>query len=782
MTTAQQGNVAPKPLHDAQLPAPEAERAARTAFWRLIKPPRRETILLGFGFAGAVTLTAIATLLAISGDDKVGGPAGPVLFWLLGASLLIGLALLSVLGWRIRQIARAGAAAEPGAGARLHLRFVALFSAAAVAPAIIVALFLGVALSRAIESGLNDRVQSLVEDAASVGREYVQSLQDSFQGEVEAMANDLNNAEARKGLTAAPDRYQLYLENQARQRLFSAVYVIDSKGLVLSKAEAPGALAFVPIDREILAEADGRQIPILIDQADEVLRAVHRLMGYEDAFLVAVRGVAPGTLATLSTFDEAVTDYRAIKARSAALRALFALAYLATALLVLLAAVWLALKNATRVAEPIGRLADAARRVADGDLGARVPVGQSRDEVDGLSRAFNRMTMQLESQRVALVSAREDAEDRSGFIQAVLSGVSAGVIGLDSAGRITACNGPAARLLGVALDGLSGRRLIDIAPEFVALLEDGAVQAQRAPTRIDLARDGATRYLSVRVSGEGAESGLVLTFDDMTKLIAAQRQEAWKDVARRIAHEIRNPLTPIQLSAERLRRKYSDQIHTDLETFHRCTDTILRQVGDIGRMVDEFSAFARMPAPRLDQVDLVEIARETVFAQRLAHSDIGFELEGGGDPIFLWCDGRLIGQALTNLLKNAAEAIQARRASDGEPKEGRVTLTLSPHPDIVVCEIIDNGMGFPKLDRDRLIEPYVTTRARGSGLGLAIVNRVIEDHGGTLTLSDAPHAGPGAMVRFFLPLRLGEASNGQIPTNDQTAIGAVTFQPGKENS
>jgi two-component system nitrogen regulation sensor histidine kinase NtrY len=781
MTTTQQGIVAPKPLHDAQLHAPEAERAARTAFWRLIQPPRRETILLAFGFAGAVTLTAIATLLAISGDDKVGGPAGPVLFWLLGASLAIGVALLSVLGWRIRQIARAGAAAEPGAGARLHLRFVALFSAAAVAPAIIVALFLGVALSRAIESGLNERVQSLVEDAASVGRAYVQSLQDTFQGEVEAMGRDLNNAEARKGLTAAPERYQLYLENQARQRLFSAVYVINSTGKVLSKAEAPNAVPFAPIDRDILTEANGQRIPILIDQADEVLRAVHRLMGYDDAFLVAIRGVEPGTLATLSTFDEAVGDYRAIKARSEALRALFALAYLATALLVLLAAVWLALKNATRVAEPIGRLADAARRVADGDLGARVLVGQSRDEIDGLSRAFNRMTMQLESQRADLVSAREDAEDRSRFIQAVLSGVSAGVIGLDPAGRITACNGPAARLLGVGIEMLGGRRLVDVAPEFLGLLEDGAAQAQRAPARIDLAREGATRHLSVRVSGDGAESGLVLTFDDMTKLIAAQRQEAWKDVARRIAHEIRNPLTPIQLSAERLRRKYSEQIHTDLETFHRCTDTILRQVGDIGRMVDEFSAFARMPAPRLDQVDVVEIAREAVFAQRLAHSDISFELEGAAAPIVLWCDGRLIGQALTNLLKNAAEAIQARRASDGEPKDGRVTLMLTRDHDTVVCEIIDNGMGFPKLDRDRLIEPYVTTRARGSGLGLAIVNRVIEDHGGALSLNDAPHGGAGAMVRFHLPLKLGESASSAISAQEQKMAGAETFQTGKEH-
>jgi two-component system nitrogen regulation sensor histidine kinase NtrY len=258
-------------------------------------------------------------------------------------------------------------------------------------------------------------------------------------------------------------------------------------------------------------------------------------------------------------------------------------------------------------------------------------------------------------------------------------------------------------------------------------------------------------HLSVRVSGGPHATGLVLTFDDMTKLVAAQRQEAWKDVARRIAHEIKNPLTPIQLSAERLQRRFGGEIRSDVETFQRCTDTILRQVADIGRMVDAFSGFARMPAPRFEAVDIALIAREALYDQRLSFADVQFEIEGAEAPIAVICDGRLIAQAFTNVLKNAAEAIQSRRSREGEPKEGRILMRVSQDDANAIVDVIDNGVGFPSADRDRLVEPYVTTRAKGQGLGLAIVRRVVEDHGGALELSDAPAPGPGASVRIILP-------------------------------
>jgi two-component system nitrogen regulation sensor histidine kinase NtrY len=302
---------------------------------------------------------------------------------------------------------------------------------------------------------------------------------------------------------------------------------------------------------------------------------------------------------------------------------------------------------------------------------------------------------------------------------------------------------------------LVGHRLINIAPEFAELLNQPTPAAETPPQRVDITHDGGAFNLSVRMSPD-AEGGLVLTFDDMTKLIAAQRQEAWKDVARRIAHEIKNPLTPIQLSAERLRRKYSEEITSDPDTFQKCTDTILRQVADIGRMVDEFSSFARMPTPIMAFADMSDVARSTVFGQRLAFPDVRIDVQGVEAPIGLVVDERLISQALLNLIKNAAESVQARRARDGEPKDGFVVLRLRDLDFGVQFEVIDNGVGFPEKDRERLLEPYVTTRSKGTGLGLAIVARIVEDHGGLIELDDAPAPGPGAVVRFVLPKRATE--------------------------
>lgn len=698
------------------------------------------------GFLVATGLTFAATTFAVSGAGPV-GPASPAMFAMLGGSLLISAALAALLVLRIVRIA--GARSTPETGARLHLRFVSLFSAAAVAPAVLVALFLGATMSRGVEAWFSDRVETVVENGATVGRNYIEAAQENLRGEVLAMATDLNRAEP--GLRTQSSAYAAYLAAQTRQRFFASAHVIDGTGAILAAAQAEGALSYSPPSQADLGEASSGVLTMRLFENDGLIRALYRLDAYGDAYLYVARFVEPEILTSLRSFERAVLSYREAEDSRARLQILFALAYLATAVLVLLGAVWLGLSNATRVAEPIGRLAEAARRVAAGDLSARVALGRERDEVDALSRAFNRMTAQLESQRSDLVNARQDAEDRSRFTQTVLSNVSAGVVGLDPAGRVTAANTSAAALLGVRAGDLEGRRLADVVPEFadIAAQETGVA----GPRRIDLSRNGDTVHLSVRVSGGGAGAGIVLTFDDMTKLIAAQRQEAWKDVARRIAHEIKNPLTPIQLSAERLQRKYGAEIQSDPETFQRCTSTILRQVADIGRMVDEFSGFARMPTPRFEPADLAEIARDAVFAQRLAFADVRFEIEGADMPAPVNCDGRLIGQALVNVLKNAGEAIQGRRQREGEPKEGRVILQLARHNDGFVVSIYDNGPGFPPQDRDRLVEPYVTTRAKGTGLGLAIVQRIIEDHGGALTLGDAPPPGPGALVQIILPAR-----------------------------
>lgn len=703
------------------------------------------TFLVGLGLAAA--LTAVATITLLMGDG-LAQDRNSLIGALLVASLLISTGLAGILVHRILRVARAWRAAATGA--RLHLRFVTLFSLAALAPALIVAAFLGFTFTQGVERWFSARVENTIENAAAVGRAYVDLASGGLAGEVQAMAEDLNNA--RAGLTSDPARYATFLQLQGERRELSSVYVIDGSGSVLAGGSlVDDAVPYRAPSVEAFSTANLGQVSVRFDQENDRLRALYRLSAYNNAYVLVSKNIEPGLVAQLRQFDESVNEYRSARLQQNSLRGLFGMAYLSTAVLLLLGAGWVGLSSASRVAEPIGRLVGAARRVASGDLKARVAVGEERDEVDALASAFNKMTAQLEAQRRDLVTAQEDAENRRSFIEAVLAGVSAGVMGLDQNGRVSAANRSAIQLLGLEGADIIGRRLIDVAPEFTELLNQPP-HAADAAQRVDLMREGGSVNLSVRMSPE-ADGGLVLTFDDMTKLISAQRQEAWKDVARRIAHEIKNPLTPIQLSAERLRKKYTGEITSDPDTFAKCTDTILRQVADIGRMVDEFSSFARMPTPRMAFADISDVARSTVFAQRLVFPDVRIDVEGADQPIALVSDERLIGQALLNLIKNASESVQARRERDGEPKDGFVTLKLRDLEFGVEFEVIDNGLGFPEKDRHRLIEPYVTTRTKGAGLGLAIVARIIEDHGGLIELDDAPGGGPGAVVRFVLPKR-----------------------------
>ncbi|WP_395648288.1 ATP-binding protein [Terricaulis sp.] len=724
------------------------------------RPRSRSALFFAIGFGAAALLTAVAVLLMLSGEGLAGDST--LIFTMLGVSAVISLGLGGILVHRLRRVAQAWASAATGA--RLHTRFVALFSIAALAPAVIVALFFGFIFSQGVERWFGERVETTIENGRAVGAAYVRLASGGLGDEMQTMGEDLNVA--RQGLTDDPELYRAFLAAQAQRRSITSAYVVTRAGSVLSRAEpTSGDPGFArPAERDLLG-ADEGDVSISFDDANDRVVGVYRLRAYPDAYLVATRSIEPGLVSQLRAFRRSVADYRSAQTRRGSVNFLFGFAYVDTALLVLLGAIWVGLASATRVAEPIGRLAEAARQVAAGDLKVRVPVGAERDEVDALAGAFNTMTAQLEAQRRALLEVQEDTESRRRFIETVLGGVSAGVMGLDSNARITAANASAVHLLGHDNEDLIGRRLVDIAPEFSELLNQARPTAETAPQRIDLVRENFSANLSVRMTPD-ADGGLVLTFDDMTKLIAAQRQEAWKDVARRIAHEIKNPLTPIQLSADRLKRKFSPEITSDPETFAKCTDTILRQVADIGRMVDEFSSFARMPAPQMKFTDMAEVARNVVFSQHISFADVRVEGEGIAEPIGLVCDGRLIGQALLNLIKNAAESVQARRARDGEPKDGFVILRLRDLEYGVQFEVIDNGLGFPAQNRERLIEPYVTTRTKGHGLGLAIVARVVEDHGGLIELDDAPGAGPGAVVRFVLPKRGEEpaepaAANGE---------------------
>ncbi len=713
------------------------------------QPQSRSALIFIIGLFVAVGLTSLATIMLLLGEG-IAGQARSAIGTLLVGSLVISAGLAGILTHRLIRVGRAWRAAATGA--RLHVRFVTLFSLAALAPALIVAAFLGFTFSQGVERWFSQRVESTIENAADVGRAYVNLASGGLGAEVQAMSEDLNLAQ--RGLTEEYERYVSFLGAQAERRELSSAFVVDSLGRVLARYERDDTPNddYAPPSREAFVTADEGEVNVLFDQANDRLVALYRLSAYDNAYLFVSRAIEPGLVSQLRDFDQSVVDYRAAQQQQASLRGLFTMAYVSTAVIVLLAAGWVGLTSASRVAEPIARLVGASRRVASGDLKARVSIGEERDELDALGAAFNRMTAQLETQRSDLVAAQEEAENRSTFIEAVLGGVSAGVLGLDSNGRITAANASAAFLIGAVDHQLVGRRLIDVAPEFADLLNQPPPAGETPAQRVDIVRESGSANLSVRMTPDG-DGGLVLTFDDMTKLIAAQRQEAWKDVARRIAHEIKNPLTPIQLSAERLRKKYAEEIKSDPETFGKCTDTILRQVADIGRMVDEFSSFARMPAPRMAFADMSEIARQVVFGQKLAYADTRVEVEGVDTPIGLVCDERLISQSLLNLVKNAAESVEARRARDGEPKEGLVTLRLRDLDFGVQFEVIDNGVGFPEKDRLRLIEPYFTTRSKGTGLGLAIVARVVEDHGGLIELDDAPGHGPGAVVRFVLPKR-----------------------------
>ncbi len=696
--------------------------------------------LFGYVVAFLLTLTSIYLSTRAPGSGPI-GPASRTVLALVMANLVLILALASAVGWSVIRLI--GEQARD-AGARLHLRFVFMFATAAVLPAIVVALFFGALVTRGVENWFSSRVRTVVENSAAVARSYVDEQKNTLAGDLQAMANDLNNAAPL--FRASPVGYGRLLEGQAAARSLAAAYVIDREGRILASAEANNAPAYLaPPPRTLLSINGGDVVEKTFEQAD-LMRGLYRLKAYDDAYLYVVRRFEPGILSNLLSAYGALTAYRDAEVNRRQIQAVFQLTYVETALLVLVGAVWLGMAAANAISAPVARLVAAANRVAEGDLTARVRADLDPAEIAVLSRAFNKMTSDLQAQQAALLAASVEAESRREFIETVLAGVSAGVLGLDGAGHISAANGPAHVLLGLDENSI-GLALADLAPELDAVAAGVGRTGGEAEKEVDVVRAGETLRLRVRASAT-AEGGLVLTFDDITRLMNAQRSAAWRDVARRIAHEIKNPLTPIQLSAERLRRKYRKEIQSDPEIFDRCTETIIRQVGDIGRMVDEFSAFARMPAPKFEATSANELLRQAVFAQRVADPDTEIDLEEPQGDVLLMCDGRMVGQALTNLLKNAGEAIAARQLAAPEPP-GRMIARLTVDSRGLAFEIEDNGVGLPTANREQLTEPYVTTREKGTGLGLAIVKRILEEHGGELLLLDAASlTGAKTVLRF----------------------------------
>ena len=669
--------------------------------------------------------------------------------------LNLDLVLLLLLGAIVaRRLVRLWLERQRGlAGSKLHGRLVALFAVVAVTPAIIVSLFSVVFLGSGLETWFSDRIRTALQNSLNVAEAYLEEHKENIRADALAMAADLN----REGplLTSDPYRLQQLVNAQAAVRSLTEAVVFDGTGQVMARTGLSFTMETDELAPDVLARAGTGEVVTLTSGAEDRVRALVRLDGFGEAYLYVGRFVDAEVLGYMQRTQAMVQEYQRMEGGRRGIQITSALLFGIVALLLLLASVWVGLNLADRLVAPISQLILAANRVRAGDLLARVPEGTGPDdEVKDLSRAFNRMTSQLASQRRELVEANRQLDERRRFTEAVLAGVTAGVLGVDAEGFIALPNRSALDFLSAAGNEVAGAPLRTVLPEVAPLLARAQANPHHAvEQQIAISRGGIERTLLVRVAAQsdaGEDAGYVLTFDDITVLLSAQRQAAWSEVARRIAHEIKNPLTPIRLSAERLNRRYLVQIEEGRESFSGAITTIIRQVDQIGHLISEFSNFARMPSPVMKDEDLNEIVRHALFLQQSAWPAVRFERDLPDPPQRLACDADKVGQALTNLLQNAVQALtEAAPAGDGEMATLAVTARVRAEAESVVIEIEDNGPGFPLPERHRLLEPYVTTRAKGTGLGLAIVHKIMEEHGGRVELASGTSG--GALARLVFP-------------------------------
>ncbi len=714
-----------------------------------------------------------------------GSPFGPTKPGQVVAMVLANaLVLLLLLGSVIGRVVRVWAERRRGsAGSRLHVRLVLLFSVTAVTPALLVAIFAAVFFNLGIQSWFSDRVRSTLEASLVASRAYLDEHRNNIRADALAMAADLN----RNGNLLVDNQYafaRILATHTALRGLTESIVFDPVSGQVVAHAGLTTTTVLEPPPAWAMEQARGGDVAVLPGESEEGrVRALVALDIQSGLMLLIGRPVDPSIIEHMRHTELAFQEYDQLDRNRSGLQITFALIFAIAALLVLLAAVSIGLVIANQIARPLSRLIVAADRVRGGDLTVRVTEGDANDEVGTLSRAFNRMTNQLAAQRSELMEAYRQIDERRRFTETVLSGVSAGVVGLDAEGRINLPNRSASELLGRDLNEDLGARLSEVVPEFGTLLDQAMAAPERSRTaEIRIGPPDSRRTLMAQIGAEtqnGQVSGYVLTFDDISELLSAQRKAAWSDVARRIAHEIKNPLTPIQLSAERLKRRYLKQIQTDPETFVSCTDTIVRQVEDIGRMVDEFSAFARMPQPVIRPEDPARVAREALVLQQNAHHDIVFSTSIPESSPPVRCDRRLVGQALTNLLANAADAVhmrqQAEEAEGRAVNSGHIRILVEPGEDWLAIAVEDDGVGLPQgEERERLTEPYVTHKPKGTGLGLAIVKKIMEDHGGRVLLTDRRAAegesARGTRAALIFPLRGTTTEGGAENTAKMTEV------------
>jgi two-component system nitrogen regulation sensor histidine kinase NtrY len=716
-----------------------AEQAANADAALLASPAKRgEMRVLGPISVAIALFSAFITFIVLADLTPI-SPTHDVVVTLLAVNaaavvLLLGVIVREV--WQVVQARRSGRAA-----ARLHINIVGLFSIIAATPAILVAIVASITLDRGLDRMFSTRTRAAIENSLIVAEAYLRDHAAIVRSDIMVMSTDI--AHSKLIFEQDHEKLRQYLTFQASIRGLAAAIVIDKELNVIARDDRKINQTFAMPPRDALAKIGDNDPQIVLLPDTNYVAAVVKLKDYGDDYLYVTRLLDPSVVPQLQATRESVTEYAAIEARRLGVQVAFALMYTVIALTVLLSAVWIGLNFANQLVAPIRRLIGAANVVSTGNLHVRVPVHRSEGDLAQLGETFNRMTQELRTQRDDIMRARDLIDSRRRFTEAVLAGASAGVIGVDGNGCVSILNRSAEKLIGRAEPEALGRPLTEVFPEladFMAAARSGA----RTQDQVTITRSGRERNLSVRITSEQSgesDHGYVVTLDDITELVAAQRTSAWADVARRIAHEIKNPLTPIQLSAERIRRKYGNLIGEDRAVFDQCTNTIVRQVDDIRRMVDEFSRFARMPKPVIAAEDVADTVRQAVFLMRVGNAEMDIDADIAEDPMPARFDRRLISQALTNLIKNAAEAIGA--VSPAELGKGTIRVVAGRDGGDILIDVVDNGIGLPKENRNRLLEPYVTTREKGTGLGLAIVGRIVEDHGGSIDLRDAADKIPG---------------------------------------
>jgi two-component system nitrogen regulation sensor histidine kinase NtrY len=665
----------------------------------------------------------------------------PIIALLLIANLLpaIGLMVLYSRRVAVRRAEQGGL----GSG-RLHIRLVALFSAVAAVPTVLVAIFASVLFQSGLEFWSSHRARNMLEGTVQVASATYRYELGQVGNEAVAMSGDL--AKDLQQLPIDDPRFKLRLAYQTYVRSLNeaAILNVAPSGQIQTLGVANGYEGMINEQRLKVAISGLNDKPIgtVVDgRTPNRISVLTRLNYGDNTYLYAGRYVDPEIARQMQRAGLVLKDYRSLLARSSINQLRFNAALLLGALVIVGLSIFTALRLADRLVRPVGELVNAAGRIEAGDFSARVPVGKTEDEVQTLATAFNRMTGRLEEQTNALRAANTQLDTRRAFIEAVLSSVTAGVVAVDSAFRIRLLNRSAETLLQKDKEDLEGRDLASVSPEL-----DEFMRGEQSDANVLLTADGAQRTLAVKRMRYG--DGSVLTFDDITDQLSDQRRAAWSDIARRIAHEIKNPLTPIQLAAERLQRRFGGEVSSDKETFERLTATIVRQVGDLRRMVDEFSNFARMPKPAFRDENVNEIARQALFLHEVAHPSIIFTLEPPQGEFRLVCDRRQLAQALTNVVKNGVEAIEGRKSRGEHSLAGdRVELKLHEEDAHLVIDVLDTGVGLPE-DRERLTEPYMTTRVRGTGLGLAIVKKIVEEHMGEIAFLDRPGGGTHVRISF----------------------------------